>query len=854
VLETLSWTALNLGAFALIFVPLEAAYGVVPGRGLRRAFVTDLAFFLGQYLLFSALALRVLTWVEPWVATLRPALVARSVPSWPLWAQAGLALVSAELVVYWLHRAFHSVGWLWRFHAVHHSAEHLDWMAAHREHPVDGLLVQLFMNLPAFWLGVSLPALAPLIVFRGIWAVLIHSNTRLPLGPLGFLLGAPEIHHWHHRKAATSHNFANLAPWVDWLFGTYYRPRPEERWELGLVESHPRGYLAQLIGPLLPSRGLTQRWARAALGLAALFCVAGGQRADAAEPCASVETCLARMEERCTQVGRPFEDAEVRAIAQALAKLGEPSVEPLRARLRTGRPALGAAAARALGELGPVARPAVPELLEALEQGVVGAAWALAQIGDGRAVQALQTALLHGGGGPSALGLTRLGKPGFEALAGVLHDPSVSEPVAQNLLEAFREGGNGIEASVPLLRATLEDRDRPTFARAYAAACLGELGPRALEAAPSLRELLKEASPLLQQTALDALAELGDRTVAPLLLERARSPEWSTRLAAFTGLAHLGPSARAVVPELVTELGSPDFAQRALAAEALGWIRDPRALVPLTTVLTGNSWSAAELSAEALGRLGARGVLPKLREAAAHHWSRRVRDAASAAVAMLQAAPSPASAHHDFRGVESARRIRSALSDRVACVGSEQGWVLRRDGRSLAIPAVPASEDVSKLLPTVLPPVRLGRDDGFHERTLGRSVPDGWLVSRDAGEWGGVLWFVGWDGKKKKLADQALVGFAEPHSGLLGLGSLPHHSRSAGALFKLVHAGPNEWQAEPLAELPGEPLAWQVLAGGAVVVVTPAGGLELGSDGRLRELACAGAPGGGSAQAKSSAQ
>src|SRR5690242_12978305 len=60
--------------------------------------------------------------------------------------------------------------------------------------------------------------------------------------------------------------------------------------------------------------------------------------ARAGEPCQGLDACLARLEERCTQVARPFDDVEVRAIGRALALIGAPAVEPLRSRLRSGRP------------------------------------------------------------------------------------------------------------------------------------------------------------------------------------------------------------------------------------------------------------------------------------------------------------------------------------------------------------------------------------------------------------------------------------------------------------------------------------------------------------------------------------
>ena len=81
-------------------------------------------------------------------------------------------------------------------------------------------------------------------------AIFVHSNVRLPLGPFRWIFGAPELHHWHHaRVPRTVHNFANLAPWLDLLFGTHHVPEGPEEYALGLDEPWPQGYLAQLIRP-----------------------------------------------------------------------------------------------------------------------------------------------------------------------------------------------------------------------------------------------------------------------------------------------------------------------------------------------------------------------------------------------------------------------------------------------------------------------------------------------------------------------------------------------------------------------------------------------------------------------------
>jgi sterol desaturase/sphingolipid hydroxylase (fatty acid hydroxylase superfamily) len=158
------------------------------------------------------------------------------------------------VTIYWFHRACHRYDLLWRFHAVHHSSETLDWLAAFREHPLDGLATQLLLNLPGIVLGLPFEVMGGVVVLRGLWAIFIHSNVRLPLGPLRWILGAPELHHWHHLKTArTEHNFANLAPWVDVVFGTHHRPEAPETHPLGLVEPWPSGYAAQLVRPFVAS-------------------------------------------------------------------------------------------------------------------------------------------------------------------------------------------------------------------------------------------------------------------------------------------------------------------------------------------------------------------------------------------------------------------------------------------------------------------------------------------------------------------------------------------------------------------------------------------------------------------------
>ncbi len=247
-------TAVSFFFLVLVFRPLELVFPAKPGqRFFRPAWFTDLCFFLGQYLLWSGLVLWVLLKFNGWLGGIVPQPFRSAVASQPWWLQVIEVIVLSDFLIYWAHRLQHRVGFLWRFHSVHHSAEHLDWLAAHREHPLDTIYTVGIINLPAFLLGFPLESIAGFIAFRGIWAIYIHSNVRLPIGPLRVLLGSPEVHHWHHDRDRDAGNYANVSPLMDVLFGTYRCPDHEPE-RFGINGPSPRSYLGHMIQPLLPRK------------------------------------------------------------------------------------------------------------------------------------------------------------------------------------------------------------------------------------------------------------------------------------------------------------------------------------------------------------------------------------------------------------------------------------------------------------------------------------------------------------------------------------------------------------------------------------------------------------------------
>jgi len=238
----------------LIFLPLERLFPAHRQGVFRKEWGTDLLFFLGQALLWTAPVVAILVAVSKYIDRLPLSGVQSAVAALPMWAQFLCVIFLSDLAIYWAHRLSHQIPFLWRFHKVHHTAEKLDWMAAYREHPFDNLFTRLVENVPILLLGFPLHVIAGFAVFRGLWAVYIHSNVTLSPGPLRYLIGSSRLHHWHHDvKLASQVNFTNLSPIMDLIFGTFYDPGVMPK-EYGIKQPCSHSYVRQLMEPLLPDR------------------------------------------------------------------------------------------------------------------------------------------------------------------------------------------------------------------------------------------------------------------------------------------------------------------------------------------------------------------------------------------------------------------------------------------------------------------------------------------------------------------------------------------------------------------------------------------------------------------------
>ena len=104
----------------------------------------------------------------------------------PLWLQAIGYVVATDFALYWIHRGFHR-GFLWKYHAVHHASEDLEWISASRFHPVNLVLGAAAVDVVALLCGVSPNIFLVVGPFDIITSCMVHANLNWTFGPLRML-------------------------------------------------------------------------------------------------------------------------------------------------------------------------------------------------------------------------------------------------------------------------------------------------------------------------------------------------------------------------------------------------------------------------------------------------------------------------------------------------------------------------------------------------------------------------------------------------------------------------------------------------------------------------------------------
>jgi len=147
-------------------------------------------------------------WIE-----LRPA------EHWPLWLVVPVTVVAMDAANWLAHYADHRLGFLWRFHALHHSQEELSVLTSFRAHPLMHTTGFILAAVPVVAL-MPTRAIAPVVITIYVCiGTLQHANLRWTFGPAGRVLVSPAYHRLHHAPDTQQANLGVVLTIWDVLAG-----------------------------------------------------------------------------------------------------------------------------------------------------------------------------------------------------------------------------------------------------------------------------------------------------------------------------------------------------------------------------------------------------------------------------------------------------------------------------------------------------------------------------------------------------------------------------------------------------------------------------------------------------------
>lgn len=239
---------------AIIFLPLEYLLPRVKrGKINREGLGLDLQYMFLGAVMTTSLSVFYISLVVAIFGGLIPDSMQELVRSQPLWVRVIYLIVAADFYFYWAHRLFHSFPTLWKFHAVHHSIKNMDWIAAHRTHPIDTAFTNSGAIIIAYLFDFGAEAVLIFSLQFSWHSLLLHSNIKVSWGPLRWLYLTPTFHHWHHANVPEAYdkNFSGQLPIWDLLFGTAIMEEKKSPPIYGVDDPVPTSFLASLAYPFM---------------------------------------------------------------------------------------------------------------------------------------------------------------------------------------------------------------------------------------------------------------------------------------------------------------------------------------------------------------------------------------------------------------------------------------------------------------------------------------------------------------------------------------------------------------------------------------------------------------------------
>src|SRR5437762_3609299 len=144
-----------------------------------------------------------------------------------------------DLTFYWWHLANHRIGFLWRFHNVHHIDPDLDVSTGFRFHFGEVGMSAAFRVVQVLLIGISMPTFAVYELVFQANTLFHHSNVRLPIRLERFLnkiLVTPRMHGIHHSdlRPENNSNYSVVFSWWDRLHRTLRLNIPQSQVVIGI--------------------------------------------------------------------------------------------------------------------------------------------------------------------------------------------------------------------------------------------------------------------------------------------------------------------------------------------------------------------------------------------------------------------------------------------------------------------------------------------------------------------------------------------------------------------------------------------------------------------------------------------
>lgn len=148
-----------------------------------------------------------------------------------------LLFIGQEFCYYWMHRADHSIRWLWATHAVHHSPNALNLSAAFRLGWTTRLSLAPLFFAPLVLIGFEPRLVAACLALNLLYQFWLHAACKPRLGWLEWVLNTPTHHSVHHASNLEylDANFGGVLIVFDRLFGTFKASSPGIRVRYGLT-------------------------------------------------------------------------------------------------------------------------------------------------------------------------------------------------------------------------------------------------------------------------------------------------------------------------------------------------------------------------------------------------------------------------------------------------------------------------------------------------------------------------------------------------------------------------------------------------------------------------------------------